>query len=197
MIPLAVPLLPLLSRELPRGRGWRYELKLDGFRGMLYVDRGTAGFRSKTMRPMPRFDELARRVAAELDVRDAIVDGEIVVMGNRGPEFNALLFHRGVPQLAAFDLLWLNGRDLRGERYHVRRARLRRLVRGRAFVSFVDSHGDAELFDIVRDLDLEGVVAKRRDEPYAPSTQWIKVKNRNYSQAVGRWRFFSERRVAR
>ena len=194
MIPIADPLLPVLSRELPRGRDWRYELKLDGFRGMLYVDRGTASFRSKMKRPMPRFDGLAARVAEELRVTDAILDGEIVVMGRRGPEFNALLFHRGVPQFAAFDLVWLNGCDIRAWSYAKRKAALRHLVRDRTWVSFIESHSEAELFDIVAGLDLEGVVAKRRDEPYAPQTRWIKVKNRNYSQAVGRWRFFERRR---
>lgn len=190
VIPIADPVLPVLSRELPRGRAWRYELKLDGFRGMLYVDRGAAGFRSKTKRPMPRFAELAARVAAELRVTDAILDGEIVVMGKRGPEFNALLFHRGVPQFAAFDLVWLNGCDIRAWAYEKRKAALRHLIRGREWVSFIDSHAEAELFDVVSNLDLEGVVAKRRDEPYAPQTRWVKVKNRSYSQAIGRWRFF-------
>ena len=197
VIPIADPVLPVLARELPRGRAWRYELKLDGFRGMLYVDRGAASIRSKTKRPMPRFDELAARVAAELRAAEAILDGEIVVMGKRGPEFNALLFHRGVPQFAAFDLVWLNGCDIRAWAYEKRKAALRHLVRGKTWLSCVDSHAEAELFDIVSGLDLEGVVAKRRDEPYAPQTRWIKVKNRNYSQAVGRWRFFTGGRVPR
>lgn len=194
MIPIAEPVLPQLSRELPLGRVWRYELKLDGFRGMLYVDRGTAGFRSKTKRPMPRFDDLAARVAAELDVRDAVLDGEIVVMGARGPEFNALLFNRGVPQFAAFDLVWLDGRDLRFWPQEKRKAALQRLVHGCTWISLIESHSDAQLFEIVSELDLEGVVAKRRDEAYTPTTRWIKVKNRNYSQAIGRWRFFEGRR---
>jgi bifunctional non-homologous end joining protein LigD len=194
VIPIAEPVLPQLSRELPLGRVWRYELKLDGFRGMLYVDRGTAGFRSKTKRPMPRFDDLAARVAAELDVRDAVLDGEIVVMGARGPEFNALLFNRGVPQFAAFDLVWLDGRDLRFWPQEKRKAALQRLVHGCTWISLIESHSDAQLFEIVSELDLEGVVAKRRDEAYTPTTRWIKVKNRNYSQAIGRWRFFEGRR---
>lgn len=194
VIPLAEPLLPVLSRELPRGRAWRYELKLDGFRGMLYVDGGAARFRSKTMRPMPRFDELAARVAAELDVAEAILDGEIVVMGARGPEFNALLFNRGVPQFAAFDLVWYAGRDLRAWPYAKRKIALQRLVGGCTWVSLIESSTDAELFEVVATLDLEGVVAKRSDEPYTPATRWVKVKNRNYSQGIGRWRFFERRR---
>lgn len=194
VIPIAEPLLPVLSRELPRGRSWRYELKMDGFRGMLYLERGAASFRSKTKRPMPRFDDLATRVAAELDAADAILDGEIVVMGKRGPEFNALLFNRGVPQFAAFDLVWLDGRDIRAWPYEKRKAALQRLVRRCTWVSFIESHSEAELFDVVSGLDLEGVVAKRSDEPYAPATRWVKVKNRNYTQAVERWRFFDRRR---
>jgi len=194
VLPIAEPVLPVLSRELPLGRAWRYELKLDGFRGMLYVDRGAASFRSKTMRPMPRFADLAARIAGELRVTDAILDGEIVVMGKRGPEFNALLFNRGVPQFAAFDLVWLDGRDIRAWPYDKRKEALHRLVRRATWVSFIESHTDAELFDVVTGLDLEGVVAKRRDDPYAPQTRWVKVKNRNYSQAVGRWRFFERRR---
>ena len=194
MIPIADPVLPQLSRELPLGRVWRYELKLDGFRGMLYADRGTAGFRSKTKRPMPRFDDLAARIATELGARDAVLDGEIVVMGARGPEFNALLFNRGVPQFAAFDLVWLDGRDLRFWPQEKRQAALQRLVHGCTWVSLIESHSDAQLFEVVSELDLEGVVAKRRDEAYTPSTRWIKVKNRQYSQAIGRWRFFEGRR---
>lgn len=197
MIPLAEPVLPVLSRELPRGRAWRYELKLDGFRGMLYVDGDAASFRSKTMRPMPRFAGLAARVAAELCANNAILDGEIVVMGARGPEFNALLFNRGVPQFAAFDLVWLDGRDLRAWPYAKRKAALQRLVRRCTWVSLIESHTDAELFEVVTGLDLEGVVAKRSDEPYTSATRWVKVKNRNYSQAVGRWRFFEGRRPGR
>jgi bifunctional non-homologous end joining protein LigD len=194
VIPIAEPVLPVLSRELPLGRSWRYELKLDGFRGMLYLDRGAASFRSKTKRPMPRFADLADRIAAELDVADAILDGEIVVMGKRGPEFNALLFNRGVPQFAAFDLVWLNGCDIRSWAYDKRKAALKRLVRRSTWASFVESQSEAELFDVVSGLDLEGIVAKRRDESYSPDARWVKVKNRNYSQAIGRWRFFEHRR---
>src|SRR5947207_13873969 len=193
-LPVVHPILPRLSRDLPRGSGWRYELKLDGFRGTLYAEKKSAWFRSKTGRVMHRFADLARRVANELDARSAILDGEIVVMGDHGPDFYALMFHRGVPQFAAFDLLWLDGRDLRGRAYASRKAALRKLIgRGAAHVSYVDSHDEAALFDAAVRMDLEGVVAKRRDEPYAPETRWIKVKSREYSQLVGRWELFHKK----
>jgi bifunctional non-homologous end joining protein LigD len=193
-LPLIEPIRPLLTRDVPSGRSWRYELKLDGFRGTLYIDRGTAGFRSKNQRPMPRFGDLAARVAAELQVVEAILDGEIVVMGERGPKFNALMFHRGAPQFAAFDLLWLDGRDLRPSPYHRRKAALRRLLRHQTWASFVDSHAEAELFEAAARMDLEGIVAKHRDDAYGPETRWLKVKNVNYSQMAGRWELFRRTR---
>jgi len=195
-LPLVDPILPLLSRDLPRGKEWRYELKLDGFRGTLYVEKSKAWFRSKTGRVMQRFDDLARRVAGELDARSAIIDGEIVIMGERGPDFYALMFHRGAPQFAAFDLLWRDGRDLRERAYAARKAALRKLVDWRArSASYVESHEEAALFEAAQQMDLEGVVAKHRCDAYAPGTRWIKVKCRGYSQMAGRHELFHRSRT--
>ena len=80
MLPIIDPILPVLNRALPRGREWRYELKLDGFRGTLYIDDGKAFFRSKTKRVMRRFQDLADGLAKVLNVRSAVFDGEILVM---------------------------------------------------------------------------------------------------------------------
>lgn len=190
-LPLVEPVLPVLVREVPRGPEWCYELKLDGFRGTLYVDGGAAQFRSKTKRRMARFAALAHAIASELAVTDAIIDGEIVVLGERGPDFYALMFHRGIAQFAAFDLLWLNGRDLRQTPYRNRKALLRRLLKPRRiWISPVDSHATPALFDAAARMDLEGVVAKRRDDPYGAGARWLKVKHRGYSQAEGRGELF-------
>jgi bifunctional non-homologous end joining protein LigD len=192
-LPLIDPVRPVLTRDVPQGHSWCYELKLDGFRGTLYVGRDAAGFRSKAQKPMPRFNDLAARAAAELAVQNAILDGEIVVMGKGGPQFDALLFRRGAPQFAAFDLLWLDGNDLRRLPYAQRKTALRRLLRRQHWVSFVDSHAKPELFDATSRMDLEGIVAKRREDPYGPEARWLKVKNPNYSQAAGRWKLFARR----
>jgi bifunctional non-homologous end joining protein LigD len=81
----------------------------------------------------------------------------------------------------AFDLLMLNGDDLRRKPYVVRKAALRKLVRhGREiqYVEHAEGHGD-KLFEAVCKLGLEGIVSKRLDAPYrsGPSKTWIKVKN--------------------
>jgi len=183
----------VLSKTVPVGPGWIYELKLDGFRGMLAVENGRGSFTSKSMKPMPRFQALADAVAASLDVRNAILDGEIVVMGSRGPDFYALMFRRGNAGYAAFDLLWLDDRDLRAEPLWQRKRALKKLA-ARSSVAYVDHVADPGLFDLTVANDLEGIVAKRRGDPYGAAAQWIKVKHRGYSQMEGRWELFDRRR---
>lgn len=73
-------------------------MKLDGFRGLLYIEDGRGWLTSKTSKVMKRFQPLADRLAEILPVRDAILDGEIVVMENAMVDFYALMFRRGEPQ---------------------------------------------------------------------------------------------------
>jgi bifunctional non-homologous end joining protein LigD len=192
VLPLIDPIRPLLGRSVPRGREWLYEVKLDGFRGTLYVERGSAFFRSKTKRRMRRFDDLALLVARTLEVREAIVDGEILVMREGRPHSAALMRNEDPPSYAAFDLLWVDGRDVRPLPLWRRKRMLRRLTDGSA-VGYVDDSSDARLFESAVQLDLEGIVAKRRSDPYAPHTEWIKVKHGGYSQNEGRHELFGER----
>jgi bifunctional non-homologous end joining protein LigD len=81
----------------------------------------------------------------------------------------------------AFDLLMLNGDDLRRKPYVQRKAALRKLLRhgrGIQYVEHAEGHGD-RLFETVCKLGLEGIVSKKLDAPYrsGPSKAWIKVKN--------------------
>lgn len=194
MLPQIEPVWPKLVKDVPRGRQWVYELKLDGFRGTLYVDAGRGYFLSKTKKRMRRFDELANGIAKELQVRDAILDGEIVVMGEGGPKFYALMMNREPASYAAFDLLWLNGRDLRDRSLSRRKAALEKLVR-ETHVGYVEHADDPLLMDAAIRRDLEGVVAKRRGDPYTPQTEWLKIKHAGYSQKEGRADLFHRRRT--
>lgn len=192
-LPRIDPLRPERSTAVPVGPEWIYELKLDGFRGLLTIEPGRAHFTSKTSKPMPRFQELADALARALDVQSAILDGEIIVMGDQGPDFYALFFRRGQPAFAAFDLLWLNGRDLRDQPLWRRKKTLEKLV-SETPVAFVEHVDDPALFAVTAQKDLEGIVAKRRRDPYAPNTRWVKVKHRGYTQMAGRWELFDRRR---
>lgn len=192
-LPSIVPLRPVRSHNVPVGPHWIYELKLDGFRGMLRIDGSRAQFTSKNSNVMRRFDPLALSLARALRVRNAILDGEIIVMGDRGPDFRALFFSRRPPAFAAFDLLWLNGRDLRTRPLWRRKVALRKLIANTP-VGYVDHVDDPTLFVAVSQHDLEGIVAKRRGDPYALGTEWLKVKTIGYSQQQGRWELFERRR---
>ncbi len=189
-LPLVEPIRPALAKHVPVGREWRYELKLDGFRGMLYVENGRGMFRSKSNRVMRRFADLAQRVAKSLDVKNAILDGGIVVLTQSLPDFAALMSSRGEPEYAAFDLMWLNGRDLRDRTYSQRKRRLKNLLAGNDAIAYVACYREPELFEAATRLDLEGIVAKRSGDAYAPGTTWLKVKHGAYSQNEGRWDLF-------
>ena len=175
------------------GKDWVYEVKLDGFRGVLRLQGGEGEFISKTSKPMPRFADLANGLARALGVKSAVLDGEIVVMGEHGPDFNALFFRRREPAYAAFDLLWLNGKDLRPLPLWRRKNALRKLVEETP-IGYVDCIADPELFTIVSQRDLEGIVARRRGDPYQTTTEWVKVKTAGYSQMQGRWELFDRRK---
>lgn len=192
-LPKIEPLRPTRSTTVPVGRDWVYELKLDGFRALLEIQNGVARFTSKNSNHMRRFDALAATLARSLGVRSAILDGELLVLGDSGPDFRALFFSRRRPSYAAFDLLWLNGRDLRSLPLWRRKNALRKLV-AKTPIGYVDSVTDPALYAVVSQRDLEGIVAKRRTDPYRMDTQWVKVKCRGYSQMEGRWELFDRQK---
>ncbi|MDP9176981.1 MAG: hypothetical protein M3O61_04810 [Gemmatimonadota bacterium] len=193
MLPQIEPVLPKLVKDVPRGDQWVYEVKLDGFRGTLYVEAGRGRFLSKTKKTMRRFDDLANAIVKELGVQDAILDGEIVVLGEGGPKFHALMMNREPASYVAFDLLWLNDRDLRPLPLWRRKRALEKLVSGTR-VGYVEHSDDPLLMDAAVRLDLEGIVAKRRADRYSSQTEWLKIKHAEYWQKEGRAELFHRRR---
>jgi bifunctional non-homologous end joining protein LigD len=129
MLPQISP-SPLTSVKEPIGHpNWIYELKHDGFRGILYVDRDEVWLVSRKGKKFHQFEPLLRQVLRCLKGQRAILDGEIVVLDEKGRStFFDLMAHRGEPRYYAFDLLWLNGIDLRSLPLLDRKRRLRRLV---------------------------------------------------------------------
>lgn len=127
-----------------------------------------------------------------------LLDGEIVCLdGSGGSQFNDLLFRRGEPYFFAFDLLWLGHEDLRDLPLIERKLRVRSLMPKQAsrmlFCDHIAELGH-ELFKLACEHDLEGIVAKHKLSPYVSGegeTSWIKVRNANYSQIVGRDELFN------
>jgi bifunctional non-homologous end joining protein LigD len=121
-------------------------------------------------------------------VTDTILDGEIICADDTGrPIFLEMLRGRHPVCFIAFDLLWLNGEDLRPLPLVERKKRLKRLLRRRsnhllAEAVSIEGRGRA-LMAAVEERDLEGIVAKRKNDPYRRGVTWWKIKNRAYSQA--------------
>jgi bifunctional non-homologous end joining protein LigD len=175
---------------------WIFEAKLDGYRALAYVEEGACGLVSRygnTFKAF-RFRSLAAAISRDLVGRTAILDGEIVRPGEDGRRlFYELMRRRGPFAYYAFDLLWLDGSDLREQPLLKRKAELRKLVSVAAEVLRYVEHvqSGVELYRVVCEMDMEGIVAKRVAGLYTPErTSWVKIKNRAYSQAAGRREFF-------
>ncbi len=176
------------------------EVKFDGFRALAYIEDGTCRLVSRRRHEYKSFRDLCGSIALHLKVKDAVLDGEIVCLDAQGrSQFKELLFRRGEPFFYAFDLLWLNEKDVRGLPLVERKARLRRLLgRRRSHILYLDhlEMNGSGLFKQACKLDLEGIVAKWKDGQYIADNKrstWVKIKNPKYSQAEGREELFERR----
>jgi bifunctional non-homologous end joining protein LigD len=127
-----------------------------------------------------------------------VLDGEIACLDPDGrPNFRDLLFRQKECIFIAFDVLFLNGKDLRVLPLIERKTILKKLLRRKrsriVYLDHVETDGQL-LFEQIVAMDLEGMVCKRKNSPYKatekPSSAWIKIKNRTYSQAQGREELF-------
>jgi bifunctional non-homologous end joining protein LigD len=184
------PALPKLKVSPPIGEGWLYELKFDGYRVQLHKDGLSSEVYGRNGGNFTRrFPAIAAAVLG-LPTRSCVIDGELIAAGRHGqPDFMALLHGRHVPTCVyCFDLLELNGRDLREQPLVQRRARLEALLKRAKcnVIRFSEAFPDpkALLVECVR-LGLEGIVAKRKDSPYRSGTRsgWIKVKTPEWKAA--------------
>jgi bifunctional non-homologous end joining protein LigD len=164
-------------------------VKYDGFRALCFLEQGRCRLISRNGNSLHRF-ALGAAVAAALAVAEAVLDGELIMADESGrPQFYDLLSGRGAPAYVAFDLLWLDGIDLRPLPLRARRRQLRDLLpKGSPTITeavSVEGRG-CELYRLVCEYDLEGIVAKCLADPYGPRTRWWKIKNSDYSQKEGR-----------
>jgi len=114
------------------------------------------------------------------------------------PEFRDLLFRRGEARFVAFDLLWCDEQDLRYAPLTERKHKLRSILPADSdrimYCDHVEHDGES-LFRLACDNDLEGIVAKRKFDPYLQDkASWLKIRNTNYSQWEGREDLFERER---
>ena len=178
---------------------WLFEIKWDGFRSIVHVESGRCKLVSRNGNEFKSFSVLNAVIATELKAMSAVLDGEIVCLDDDGrPQFREMLFRRGEPRFVAFDLLWCDGEDLRYSPLADRKYRLRSVIPGAGdrllYCDHVERDGEG-LFRLACEQDLEGIVAKRKSDPYLDGhARWLKIRNRDYSQWVGREELFERER---
>jgi bifunctional non-homologous end joining protein LigD len=105
-LPRVEPIIPVTAKEPFDNPEWLFEFKYDGYRGLCYFEQGRCRFISRRSNIMSRFAALSDQVAAELEIDDAILDGEIVAADEAGrPQFYDLVRGARRPSYVAFDLL--------------------------------------------------------------------------------------------
>ena len=144
---------------------------------------------------------MRKAIPGDVKSNEAVLDGEIVVLDSEGKSlFNDLMHTRSTPTFAAFDILWLNGEDLRELPLLERKTRLRKFIKSRPrrilYVDHIAQNGSAMFIEVCK-RDMEGIVAKPKFSAYKSvrgQSPWIKIKNPNYSQKEGRSELFNSRR---
>ena len=205
-LPFQPPLEPMLAKlteSIPVGPGWVYEPKWDGFRALVFRDGEEIYIQSRDLKPLDRyFPELPPALREALPER-CVLDGEVVIAGAHGLDFESLLLRihpaaSRVKMLAAetpasfvaWDLLALGDRDLREVPQGERRGLLESALAGAAPpVHLTPATSDPSIatdwFNRFEGAGLDGVVAKRISEPYMPARRgWAKIKHARTAECV-------------
>jgi bifunctional non-homologous end joining protein LigD len=196
------PMLAVLSQSLPTGTDWLYEVKWDGVRALFFIDKDQVRMCSRRGNAIEQQYPELQKIVDVLEAESAIVDGEIVCFDEKGvPSFQRLQNRIGAgaksaPKLAqshpasffAFDLLYLDGYDLRATPLIERKQLLASILQPNATFRLSEHFigNGLELLDAVREKGLEGVIAKQAYSRYDSkrSREWVKVKVVNQQDFV-------------
>src|SRR5215831_4150596 len=180
-------LCTLVSRPFDRS-GWIFEIKWDGYRAIAEIEKKSVRLYSRKLKSLEGYFPQLVETLANLKV-EAVIDGEVVVLDEEGRSHFELLRHRTRRQkdhlvYYVFDLLYLDGRDLRGLPLLRRKEILKGLIESTAppgvhFSDHVEEQGKA-FFEVASGRGLEGIVGKDAASPYISGTRtdyWVKFKN--------------------
>lgn len=197
------PMLAKLTPEIPDGPGWRYEPKWDGFRCIVTFDGRDVYLQSRDLKPLGRyFPELVEGIAASLP-GSCVLDGEVVIMGPNGLEFDTLqlrlhpaesrvrmLAKQTPANFVAFDLLSEGGEDRMSTPFGQRRERLERLLAAVPPPVYLTPCSDSatiarDWFDRFEGAGFDGVIAKRASDTYQPGKRTMaKIKHLRTADCV-------------
>lgn len=182
------PQLATLVKDPPSGDGWIHEIKYDGYRIGCHIRDSRVSLISRNGKDWTQaFPEIAE-AARKLGLRDALLDGEVaIVLADGRTSFQALQNRggdaaRGTLVYFVFDLLRLDGKHLGPLPLEERKALLRKLIGRRKtgrirYADHVEGRG-VEFFEQACRIGLEGIISKRRDQPYREGRHgdWVKTK---------------------
>jgi ATP-dependent DNA ligase len=197
------PMLAAVQDRLPIGEDWEYEPKWDGFRTIAHRKGSSVELVSRGARPLSRYFPEVLDAFRRLPADRVVLDGELIVVGGGGLDFEALqlrlhpaqsrikLLSESTPALyVAFDLLAVDAEELLNVSLGARRERLERLLDGvEPPLMLTPFTRDAEIahrwFDEFEGAGLDGVIAKAWSQPYLPGRRgWVKLKHRRTAECV-------------
>ena len=179
------PCLPSRTACPPSGPEWVHEIKHDGFRLVARKDGDRVRLYSRHGNDLTDRFPLIVEALSRLRSRTCMIDGEAVACDENGmPNFDRIRYrrHDATVFLYAFDLIELNGADLRREPHEVRKATLASVLAKAALGLRLNEHIEADgptVFAHACKMGLEGIVSKRKGSPYrgGRSPDWLKMKN--------------------
>ena len=195
------PQQALLVERPPSAAGWGHEIKLDGYRLQLRVEKGCAVLKTRT--GLDWTDKFAAIAAAARHLPDCILDGEAVVLNsNQVPDFSALqaALAEGRSEsleFCVFDMLFADDEDLRARPLRERKQRLQEMLDTQPrevtdcirYLGHIEAPGDS-ILESARKASYEGIVSKQLDAPYRSGRtgSWMKTKLRTGQEVViGGW----------
>jgi ATP-dependent DNA ligase len=205
-LPIPRDMEPMLSAPqdgIPTADSWEYEPKWDGFRTLVFRDGDEVELVSRGARPMTRYFPELLPALRTLREKKVVLDGELVVVGDRGLDFGALqqrihpaesrvrMLSQATPAwYVAFDILSEGGADLRSQPLGERRKRLEALLKGVKSPIFLtpytrDARTAEKWFELFEGAGLDGVIAKSWSGAYVPGKRlWVKIKHQRTADCV-------------
>jgi bifunctional non-homologous end joining protein LigD len=185
------PMLATLADAVPRGEGWLYEVKWDGYRAIARLSGGEASLASRRGNDLTeRFAPVARALERAVRTSDCVLDGEVCALDDQGrSSFSVMQQGSGPLVYYVFDVLEADGAPLLDLPLVERRERLAALLPSRPdTVRLSEAFEDGEaLYAAAKNQELEGVVAKKSDSRYLPGRRtrdWLKVKTHHEQEFV-------------
>ena len=187
------PMLATLEAKVPRGEGWLFEVKWDGYRAVADIRGGEATLTSRNDKDLTaRFESVAKEIAKAVKTPDCVLDGEVCAIGEDGRvTFSAMQQGKSGTRYVyvAFDVLEVDGKPLIGLPLTERHERLAGLLdRRNQVVQLSETFDDGNaLYKAAEEQKFEGIMAKRTDSRYQPgkrTREWLKIKTHGRQEFV-------------